>query len=246
MQCLLPYNKQVTQRPASLYITTMLDPQTLTRMVRLFPWLHAAEPRLVHELREAAHLARIPPGRDIFVEGDGVRTLAFLLSGVVRVYKVAETGREITLYRFGEGESCILTANAILSHQTFPAIATVEQEAEVVLIPAAVFRDWVRRSDLWREFVFNLLAQRLASVMELVEEVAFRRLDGRIAGLLLAHSRRGHTITITHQQIAAELGSSREVVSRVLAHLADEGLIRQSRGSITILDAQALARLAAA
>jgi CRP/FNR family transcriptional regulator len=224
----------------------MLAPETLARMVRLFPWLRTAEPRLVHELREAAHLARIPPGRDVFAEGDGVEALALLLSGAVRVYKVAETGREITLYRFGAGESCILTANAILSQQTFPAIATVEQEAEAVLIPAAVFRDWVRRYDPWREFLFDLLAQRLASVMELVEEVAFRRLDGRIAGLLLAYSRRGHTVTITHQQIAAELGSSREVVSRVLAHLADEGLIRQRRGSITILDAQALARLAAA
>jgi CRP/FNR family transcriptional regulator len=200
----------------------------------------------VRELRETAQLVRIPPGRDVFAEGDGVETIALLLSGVVRVYKVAETGREITLYRFGEGESCILTANAILSRQTFPAIATVEQEAEAVLIPAAVFREWVRRYEPWREFLFALLAQRLAGVMELVEEVAFRRLDVRVAGLLLAHSRHGNPITITHQQIAAELGSSREVVSRVLAHLAEDGLIRQGRGSITVLDEKALARLAAA
>lgn len=224
----------------------MLDPETLVRIAHLLPWLHTAEPRLVHELREAAYLARIPPGRTLFVEGDDVRSIAFLLAGVVRVYKVAETGREITLYRFGKGESCILTANAMLSRQTFPAIATVEQEAEAVFIPAAVFGDWVRRYDPWREFLFGLLAQRLAEVMELVAEVAFRRLDVRIANLLLALSRHGHSITITHQQIAAELGSSREVVGRVLAHLADEGLIRQSRGNITILDAKALARLAAA
>jgi len=224
----------------------MLDPETLARIVRLFPWLRTAEPQLLRELRELTSHVRIPPGRDVFAEGDGVEAMALLLSGAVRVYKVAETGREITLYRFGEGESCILTANAILSQQTFPAIATVEREAEAVLIPAAVLRNWVRRYEPWREFLFGLLAQRLAAVIELVEEVAFRRLDVRIAGLLLAYSRRGHAITITHQQIAAELGSSREVVSRVLAHLADEGLIRQSRGSITILDAQALARLAAA
>lgn len=224
----------------------MLDSETFARIVRLLPWLGTADARLGRELREAAYRVRIPPGHDVFVEGDGVESIALLLSGVVRVYKVAETGREITLYRFGEGESCILTANAILSRQTFPAIATVEQEAEAVLIPAAVFRDWVRRYDPWRDFLFELLAQRLAGVMELVEEVAFRRLDVRIAGLLLAHSRRGNPIAITHQQIAAELGSSREVVSRVLAHLADEGLIRLGRGSITVLDEKALARLAAA
>lgn len=224
----------------------MLDSETFARIVRLLPWLGTADARLGRELREAAYRVRIPPGHDVFAEGDGVESIALLLSGVVRVYKVAETGREITLYRFGEGESCILTANAILSRQTFPAIATVEQEAEAVLIPAAVFRDWVRRYDPWRDFLFELLAQRLAGVMELVEEVAFRRLDVRIAGLLWAHSRRSNPIAITHQQIAAELGSSREVVSRVLAHLADEGLIRLGRGSITVLDDKALARLAAA
>ena len=149
--------------------------------------------------------------------------IALLISGVVRVYKIGETGREITLYRFGLGQSCILTANAILSERSFPAIATVEREAEAVMIPADTFRDWVRRHDLWREFVFDLLSQRLVSVMALVEEVAFQRMDRRVAAFLLNRAQIQNPIHITHQEIAAELGSSREVISRLLEDLASEG-----------------------
>ena len=181
----------------------------------------------------------------MFVEGDRIDAIALLLSGVVRVYKIGETGREITLYRFGHGESCILTANAILSRQSFPAIATVEQEAEAVMIPADTFRDWVRRYDLWRGFVFDLLSQRLASVMAIVDEVAFRRMDTRLASFLLARRRVQHPIRITPQEIAAELGSSREVISRILEDFADRGLIRAARGVVEILDVDALQTLAA-
>jgi CRP/FNR family transcriptional regulator, anaerobic regulatory protein len=159
---------------------------------------------------------------------------------VVRVYKIGETGREITLYRFGTGESCILTANAILSQQSFPAIATVEREAEAVMIPSNSFRDWVHRYDAWRGFVFELLSQRLSSVMAIVDEVAFRRMDGRLASLLLTRSRVENPIHITHQEIAAELGSSREVISRLLEDFSGEGLVKLTRGTIDVLDDQSL------
>jgi CRP/FNR family transcriptional regulator len=145
-------------------------------------------------------------------------------------------GREITLYRFSNGESCILTANAILNQKTFPAVAVVESEAEAVMIPAETFRDWVRRYDLWREFVFDLLSQRLSSVMSILDEVVFRRMDARIAALLVNRSRPGARIRITHQEIAAELGTSREVVSRILEGFAAAGVIGSSRGEIEVLD----------
>ena len=218
----------------------MIEPKQLDRLKLALPVLRHAEPPLVREFVDAAWITRIPTGRDVFVEGDHVDAIALLISGVVRVYKVGETGREITLYRFGLGESCILTANAILSQQSFPAIATVEQAAEAVMIPADTFRDWVRRYDLWRGFVFDLLSQRLSNVMALVDEVAFRRLDVRVAALLLERSQAHNPLHITHQEIAAELGSSREVISRVLEDFADRGQIRSARGSIEVLDAQSL------
>jgi CRP/FNR family transcriptional regulator len=223
----------------------MIDQKQYQRLARVLPLLNQAEPQLVREIQQAASFARIPKGRDIFLEGDRVDAIALLISGAVRVYKLGETGREITLYRFGDGQGCILTANAILSRGTFPAIATVEAEAEAVMIPADTFRQWVNRYPLWRDFVYDLLSQRLASVMEIVEEVAFGRMDARVATLLLARSRLQNPIHITHHEIAAELGSSREVVSRLLEDFMHRGLIRAGRGQVEVLDPDGLKSRAA-
>jgi CRP/FNR family transcriptional regulator len=222
----------------------MLDPEQYQRIVKVLPVLQTADTDLAREFRQAAFFAKIPAGKDVFVEGDDVQAIALLISGVVRVYKIGETGREITLYRFGLGESCILTANAILSQQSFPAIATVERDAEAVMIPAGKFRDWVGRYDAWRKFVFDLLSQRLASVMAIVDEVAFRRMDLRVAALILGRSDAAGSVRITHREIAAELGSSREVISRILEDFVSTGLIRVARGQIEILNLQKLAALA--
>lgn len=214
----------------------MLTQEQYLRIARALPLLQHADVQLAREFQAAAFFARIPPGRDVFIEGDQADAIALLISGVVRVYKIGETGREITLYRFGHGESCILTANAILSQKSFPAIATVEQEAEAVMVPAGAFRDWVKRHDLWREFVFDLLSDRLTTIMTVVDEVVFQRMDRRVAALLVAKSQTQHPLQITHQEIAADLGSSREVISRILEDFARAGLIETGRATITILD----------
>jgi len=218
----------------------VIDEENYSRIARALPILRQAGPQLAREVRQAASLVRLPVGSDVFAEGDRVDSIALLLAGVVRVYKIGETGREITLYRFGLGESCVLTASAILNQKTFPPIATVEQEGEAVTIPAETFRGWVHRHDLWREFVFDLLSQRLASVMEPLDEVAFHRMDARVASLLVTRSQVQNPVHITHQEIAAELGSSREVISRLLEDFAGRGLVRIARGEIEILDAAGL------
>ncbi len=218
----------------------MITPEQFNRIARVLPILEHADPGLLREFQQKAFYARIPQGHDVFVEGDRADAIALLISGVVRVYKIGETGREITLYRFGNGESCILTVNAILSQENFPAIATVEKETEAVMVPAEVFRDWVRQYDLWREFVFDLLSQRLSSVMAIVEEVAFHRMDDRVAAFLSERLAQSEVLQITHQEIAAELGSSREVISRILEDFSAVGMISVSRGTITLLDREAL------
>lgn len=218
----------------------MLTPEQYQRITRSLPLLQQADPQLVREFQQAAFLVNISAGRDVFVEGDRADSIALLLSGEVRVYKIGETGREITLYRFGFGESCVLTANAILGQQTFPAIATVVHDAEAVMIPAETFRSWVDRYDLWRDFLFDLMSQRLLSVTEIVDEVAFRRMDVRIASFLLERGRVQNPIQITHQEIAAELGSSREVISRILEDFSRQESIQLARGVIEILDFEAL------
>ena len=223
----------------------MLTDQQLKRISQTLPLLHDTDAQLVREFQRAAFLTRIPVGQDVFLEGDRVDAIALLISGVVRVYKIGETGREITLYRFGNGESCILTANAILSQKTFPAIATVEKEAEAVMIPADIFRDWVKRYDPWREFVFDLLSERLSTVMAVVEEVVFQRMDRRVASLLLHKARACDPIRTTHQEIAAELGSSREVISRILEDFSQKGWLDVGRGMVKILDIDGLSNRAA-
>jgi CRP/FNR family transcriptional regulator len=219
----------------------MLDDQELKRVSQALPVLRDATSQLVREFQQVAFLTRIAAGHDVFLEGDRVDAIALLISGVVRVYKIGETGREITLYRFGHGESCILTANAILSQKSFPAIATVERDAEAVMIPAHTFRDWVKRYDSWREFVFELLSDRLSTVMAIVDQVVFQRMDRRVASLLLNKSKITHPISITHQEIASELGSSREVISRILEDFSQKGVVEVGRGNVEIVDFEGLA-----
>jgi len=218
----------------------MINSSQFDRATQSLPILQQADPSFTREFQQAAFFSHIPVGRDVFLEGDHVESIALLISGVVRVYKVGETGREITLYRFGNGSSCILTANAILSHKTFPAVATVEQDAEAVMIPADTFREWVKHHDVWREFVFDLLSQRLSTVMAIIDEVAFRRMDRRVASLLMERAKIQNPLRITHQEIAAELGSSREVISRLLEDFVSEGSIRAGRGTVEILDFELL------
>lgn len=112
------------------------------------------------------------------------------------------------------------------------------------MIPADIFRDWVKRYDLWREFVFDLLSHRLSVLMTLVDEVVFQRMDRRVAGLLLSRYKLGHPLQVTHHVIAAELGSSREVISRILEDFNQKNVIEAGRGSIKILDHKELEILA--
>jgi len=218
----------------------MIAQEQYLRIAHFLPILAQADARLIDEFQRAAFLAKISAGKDVFVEGDRANAIALLISGVVRVYKIGETGREITLYRFGLGQSCILTANAILSQKSFPAIATVEEDAEAVMIPADIFQDWVGRHALWREFVFELLSERLMTVMAIVDEVAFQRMDRRIALWILEQAARENPIAVTHQEIASDLGSSREVISRILEDFSQKELTESGRGKIRVLDFEGL------
>jgi len=212
----------------------------MTLIERHFPFLLAAGPEVKQEFAAHTLVKQVPAGEYICWEGDACSHLALVLSGTVRVYKVGESGREITLYRIEPGESCILTASCILSQDHFPALALVEQPVEAVLIPALMLRRWVQRYDVWRDYIFGLLSARLAAVIATVEEVAFRRVDARLAELILTLAEAQPTLTRTHQELASELGTAREVVSRILKDFEREQLITLGRGSLTIRDRPAL------
>jgi CRP/FNR family transcriptional regulator len=183
----------------------------------------------------------IPKNHLITIEGDSCQFFSFVLSGKIKVYKTAENGREITLYRLEKGQFCILTASCILSHKKFPAISFSEEPVEVISVPSTLFLEWISKHEFWRAFVFNLLSERLSAIISVVQEIAFRNVDVRLAQHLYKLSLESKDeIKTTHQHIAGDIGTLREVVSRLLKDFEDEGILMLSRGSLKIIDFPAL------
>jgi CRP/FNR family transcriptional regulator len=207
------------------------------KIVDAFGFLGTADEELCDRLFQAASIAHLEPGQFVCHEGRECSHLALVLYGTARVYKLGESGREITLYRIGRGESCILTASCIISNALFPAFAVCEEQVEAVVIPADEIRQWIAQSTIWRNYVFGLVAQRMGDIISLVEEVVFRRMDRRIADYLLQRFKpKQCKIEITHQMIASDLGTSREVVSRILKEFESGGLIAVTRGAVELLN----------
>ncbi len=161
----------------------------------------------------------------------------------MRVQQTGTNGREIVLYRVQRGESCVLTTSCLLAHAHYAAQGVSETPVHAVAIPAARFHEGLNRSEGFRNFVFQGYGQRLADLMLLVEEVAFDRLEARLARRLLALASGRRTLDLTHQALAVEIGSAREVVSRQLKDFERHGWVRLARGHIEILDHEALAAL---
>jgi CRP/FNR family transcriptional regulator len=207
----------------------------------LYPALDGLASEDLAGLLEHAQVVEIPAGTALFGAGSPCRQFPFVLSGSIRVAKVGE-GRELQLYRVGPGESCVLTSSCLVGSSDYPASGIVESDAKLVVLPREVFDSLMARHAPFRQYVFGLFAERLADLMGLVEAVAFHKLDRRVAGALLG---RGKVVAITHQQLADEVGSVREIVTRVLKGFADQGWVQLARGSIEILDAAALRRAAA-
>lgn len=217
-----------------------LSNQDLSRIYQSLPFLQQAEETLKQQFREQATLIHLDQGQQVCQQGSGCSQLALLLKGTVRVYKLAESGKEITLYRINSGESCILTASCILSDIPFPAFAICDSSVTAVAIPSPWVRRWLSTSPAWRDYIFGLVATRLSNIINVVEEVAFRRMDRRIASYLCQHGCGSHPLQVTHQTIASELGTSREVVSRILKEFEHEALLQVTRGAISLIDLEGL------
>ena len=199
-------------------------------------------PDLAAELMAHAVLASFGAGRDLMAVGDRVEAVPVIISGSIRVFWTGDSGREITLYRFGPGECCVLSADSILGNRLFPARAQVAEAVEVAFIPAPVFDDMLARSSAWRARVFGAMSQRLLSLMGTLDEVAFGHMDTRVAALLAQMAGgRPAVLAVTHQEIADELGSAREVISRILEDFRSRGLLKLGRGSVEVLDPARLA-----
>lgn len=206
----------------------------------LYPVLAALPADLRAGVDSLARTIRVPAGTVLFDERQPCQGFPFILAGGIRVFKPHASGRELPLYRVLPGESCIITSSCLLGHNDYNARGVAEGETTLMLLPRALF-DRLLGQPAFRDFVFQLFSERIADLMQLVEEVAFRKLDARLAGLLLG---RGRLVHATHQQLADELGSVREIVSRLLKGFAAQNLVRLGREQIEILDPAGLRRLA--
>ncbi len=206
--------------------------------------IQQAAPEVQGEFEKYALRKKVEKGEILSVEGGSCGYIPLVERGIIRVFKIGSSGREVTLYRIGPGESCILTVSCALTNKEFPAVAKVEKEGEIFLIPSQIFKDWLERFAFWKRYVFELLSKRLLSILEKLDDISFRRMDGRVAEFLLNHLPENKRIVrVTHQEIARELGSSREVISRILKELEKERVITLHRGKIEILNPAALRRL---
>ncbi len=195
------------------------------------------------DLESTGRVVKLPRGTTIFTPGQAPENFLLLLSGDIRVSQMSEGGREIVLYRVMPGDSCTLTTACLLGGDAYQAEAVAETDIEAIALPRNAFDDVIGKSPTFRRFVFASFSHRVSDILKLVDEIAFQRLDVRLADKLLELSAGAEDLTITHQQLATELGTAREVVSRQLNEFQRRGWIAASRGSLRLIDRNALLRL---
>ena len=184
-------------------------------------------------LREM-RLVRLEAGQRAFMQGDGCSNYLIVKSGSVRVSVTTETGREIVLYHVGAGQTCVLTVACLMSGQEYDAEGVAESDTEAYILPKPVFDELLATSPQFRQYVFSSYGQRIHSLIGLVQEIAVKHVDRRLARLLIARAE-SDMVTLTHQAIATELSTAREVVSRLLGDFAERGWVQIERGKVKLL-----------
>lgn len=197
--------------------------------------------RLLDE--KAQHIA-LDQGAVIFGPGSPAENLLLLISGTVRVQQLSEAGREIILYRVHAGESCVLTTACLLAFEDYSAEGIAETDIQAILIPRNDFDTLMSISKEFRAFVFEAYSKRITDLFLVIEEIAFKRMDIRVAQKLLELGDAQGLLHLTHQQLAIELGTAREVISRQLKEFERRGWLSLSRGTITLIQADQIKRLA--
>lgn len=220
----------------------MLSPTQLDQLQQHYPILAALDPALCLRALQHAKVVALPAGTPLFHEAQACQAFPFILEGAVRVFKASSSGRELPLYRVEPGDACVVSSGCLLSGRSYNASGVVQQDCQLVLMPEPDF-ELLMADRPFRQYMFGLFSERLAELMQLIEAVAFHKLDQRLAAVLLG---KGPQLQCSHQQLADELGSVREMVSRLLKSFADDGLVRLGREQIAILDAPRLRRIASA
>lgn len=189
------------------------------------------------ELEESGSIKTFTAGDIILNMGSYVNYIPLILSGSIKVLRTEADGREILLYYITPGESCIVSILSAMQQDQSKIKAVVEKEAEILMISTEKAKEWIQKFPEWTAFIFSLYQKRFENLLEIVNSVAFQKVDTRIMQLLYQKSELygSKTITVTHQQLADELGITREATSRVLKQLENAGEIQLSRNKIVLL-----------
>ncbi len=211
-----------------------------------YPLLAELPTGLRDQVVAAATIHEFRDGSAIFTEHQSCNGLPLVLQGDIKVFKRSDAGREIVLYRAARGETCILTSSCLIGGADYSADGVAEGALRIAVLPPPLFQRMIAESDAFRHFLFALLSDRLTDLMERVERLAFHRLDRRLAEFLIERDDAGFRIVaMTHQQIADEIGSVREMATRTLGQFAEHGLVELSRAGVRIVDVEGLRALAA-
>lgn len=209
----------------------------------LFQGIRQLPPATREELRRRGRMMNVPAGKVIFSPGNAPDNLLFLIEGTVRVSQTSESGREIVLYRVEAGQSCVLTTACILTGEVYSAEGIAETDVTAIALPRSAFDDLIDTVPAFRNFVMSAYSRRIVDLMRVIDDVAFGRIDVRLADRLIALADGEDVLKVTHQQLATELGTAREVISRQLNDFQRRGWIAQSRGKVEILDRARLENL---
>ena len=192
---------------------------------------------LVKEIEDSGNLKQFSAG-DVIVNMDSyIKHIPVVISGSIKVIRTEEDGREILLYYLTPGESCIVSILAGMKNETSKIKAIVEEDAEIMLIPADKAKEWVKKYPDWTDFIFNLYQKRFEELLDVVNSVAFQKIDTRLLHLIKQKTQlyNSKEISVTHQQLADELGITREATSRVLKQMEKDHLLILSRNKIELL-----------
>lgn len=212
-------------------------------LLERFPFLKLLHPERLDQVVKQATVRTFAAKTVLFDANQRCGGFPLVIDGTVRVVKSGPNGREILLYRVDAGDSCVLSGGCLMADVQLSATGIADTEVTIATIPPALFRELLAHEPEFQRYVFAMVNARLAEVMELIEEVAFRKLDSRLAQLLI---HRGPVLQETHQRIAEELGSVREIVSRLLSNFESRGWVKLARERVTVVDPKALAELARA
>ena len=208
-----------------------------------FPDLKKLPAASLATIERAGRVLSLPAGSVVFGPGQPPQNYLLLINGTVRVHQLSEGGREIVLYRVVAGESCAMTTACLIGDDNYQAEGVAETAIEAVVLPRDAFDEAIAKSPEFRRFVFAALSSRMTHLFKLIEEVAFSRIDIRLAQRLLELAGKSDRVPMTHQQLASELGTAREVISRQLTEFQRRGWVTTARGELTLVNPAALRQL---